>query len=327
MEDQQNVQQVTRQPCGSDGRVACTMSRRNAPRLKGKKYLLTWSQTGEATLDDWTREMAKYDCDYKIYCHEDHSDSTGKHFHAVVLLKKQLNTTNMDYFNILGFHADTKGLMHMKDVRNAIAYCKKDGKWKEEGERPEEIANTKRREKLNFIRTSTLNDCIDSGMFSISEIKNIPSIKFYMLPKWPTWQKRNVRWFYGPTGSGKTRAAIEDIVQNYVTDYCILSGDLKQFFIGYEGQRGVILDDLRPGSIRFEVLLRILDGYPCTVNVKGAHCEWLADTIYITAPTAPSEMYVYKTETGDTREWDHLDQLKRRIDQELQFPLEDTEEY
>lgn len=309
-----------------DSRILRGVAHPREVKLHAKRYFLTWSQIGDHTLDELQEQLQRFECDYKIMCLEDHHETDGKHFHALLLLKRSLNTRDMRYFDLWGLHPNIQTCKKQIDVDNRIAYIKKDGNWREEGETRNQRRNNLRKEKLQFIETSTLRQCIDSGMFGLSEIRNIPTIKFYMLPKWPIWKKREVRWFYGETGSGKTRTAIEDLAQTYVTDYCILSGDLKNFFTGYEGQRGVLFDDLRPGSIKFETLLRVLDGYPVTVNVKGAHCEWLAEKIYITAPTAPSEMYVYKTETGETRNWDHLDQLKRRIDQELEFPLDDTQE-
>lgn len=293
-------------------------------RLKGKKHLVTWSQVGDLDMEELWTFLLSFKPTYLVLGREHHKDE-GIHYHAVVLLPTGMNTRK-NIYTFKDLQANVKGLRYGKDVENAISYCKKEGDWKEQGERREDRRTRDKLDKVEFISTHTLRECMDSGMFGLSEIRNIPTIKMYMLPTWPQWKKRDVRWLWGPTGSGKTRCAIENLVQLYVTDYILLSGDLKTFLTGYEGQRGVIFDDMRPGSIRFESLLRLLDGYPVTVNVKGSHCPWLAETIFITAPTQPSEMYVYRTETGDTREWDHLDQLIRRIDQILEFPLDETEE-
>lgn len=118
-------------------------------------------------------------------------------------------------------------------------------------------------------------------------------------------------WFHGQTGTGKTREAVRQMEHLYGDNYYISCGKIDPFMIGYEGQNGVILDDFRPGYCRFEYLLRLLDGYRCLINIKGGQCEWLAETIIITAPIPPNDMFVNR-ETG--QEWDHLDQLLRRID-------------
>ncbi|QCO93538.1 replication-associated protein [Gopherus associated circular DNA virus 7] len=325
MESQDQVQ-MPRQP--GTGPETSTMLRKSRPgkefRLKGKKHLVTWSQVGELDMDELWTYLLSLGPTYLCLSRERHTDE-GLHYHALVIRPTSQNTRR----NIYSFkdrQANVKGLRYDKDVTDALAYVKKDGDWKETGDRPMNKSVQSKKEKIDFISTNDLNTCIQSGLFSLSELRNIPTIKMYMLPTWPAWKKRDVRWLWGPTGSGKTRCAIENLIQLYVTDYVMLSGDLKTFLTGYEGQKGVIFDDMRPGSIRFESLLRLLDGYPVTVNVKGSHCPWLAETIFITAPTQPSEMYVYRTETGDTREWDHLDQLIRRIDQILEFPLDDTED-
>lgn len=101
-----------------------------------------------------------------------------------------------------------------------------------------------------------------------------------------------------------------------MNDIWCSGGKLDPFFVGYTGQRAAILDDMRPGTIRFEFLLRILDGYPVWVNIKGSQVQWLAEIIIITAPTRPNDMYVNR-ETG--QEWDNLDQLLRRIDDIREF--------
>ena len=80
---------------------------------------------------------------------------------------------------------------------------------------------------------------------------------------------------------------------------------------GYNGESAVLLDDIRAGSIDFEVLLSITDGYPHYVNVNGSFREWMAEIVVITAPKRP-EVVFYDTEKD--RPWDKVDQLLRRID-------------
>lgn len=318
-----DIQEIV-QSCAPNAPRALRISNaRRAPRLQAKRYLLTWSQTGGITMQDMTMLLAAYETTYKVYCQEDHKDTEGKHFHAVLLLKNKPNTTNFDYFKILEHNADIKPLKTMRDVRNAISYVKKDGNWLEEGERPEEVANMKRREKYDMVKTKSLNECIDSGMFSFSEIRSMPVIKMWMMDKWPKFKKRQVKWFHGPTGSGKTRRAVQELDEKCANDWTLCVGDCKQF-IDYNGQRGIIFDDLRPGSIQFNKLLNLLDGYPVNCRVLGAWVPWMAEYIYITAPTEPSEMYV-NHETGV--QWDNLDQLLRRIDCIVKFPIEEDKCY
>lgn len=102
---------------------------------------------------------------------------------------------------------------------------------------------------------------------------------------------RNVYWFYGETGTGKTRKAIEMLHEKYEDEFWVSSGDISTFKNGYNGEFGVLLDDLRAGDIRFNDLLRLLDRYRYTVNVKGGTCEWNADDIIITSNLHPLESF------------------------------------
>lgn len=212
---------------------------------------------------------------------------------------------------------NVRGLKTMRDVRQAINYVKKDGLIIEVENPPDWLLKPDKREKMKYALENSLKDCIDIGYFNFSELARIPTIKMMYLDKWPRWKKREVLWFHGATGTGKTRTALEQLTEKYGHDVWLSCGKLDVFFNGYCGQKGVILDDFRPGVLRFEMLLRILDGYPVTVNVKGSTCEWLAETIIITAPVEPCDMFINR-ETG--QEWDHLDQLLRRIDLIRLFP-------
>lgn len=111
-----------------------------------------------------------------------------------------------------------------------------------------------------------------------------------------------VCWFYGPTGVGKTSSvyAIEEPGSVWPS-----SGDLT-YFNGYDHQKVALFDDFRGGFCKFRFLLRLLDHYPITVNVKHGFRQWNVDRIYITSSKKPSDCYNLPDED--------MGQLLRRIE-------------
>lgn len=76
----------------------------------------------------------------------------------------------------------------------------------------------------------------------------------------------------------------------------------------------VILDDLRADFAPLHTLLRLFDGYPLSVEVKGGHRVVKARRFYVTAPCPPSMFYSSKrSDDEDVR------QLLRRITTVRQF--------
>lgn len=120
-----------------------------------------------------------------------------------------------------------------------------------------------------------------------------------------------VYWLHGETGTGKTWAAERYATTIYdPTEYWISSGSLK-WFDGYDGQKVAIFDDFRPHDLHFNYLLRLLDRYPCTVEIKGGTVPWIPHVIIITSPNPPSV-------TFNTTE--NLAQVERRITRVFEFP-------
>lgn len=125
-------------------------------------------------------------------------------------------------------------------------------------------------------------------------------------------KKIQVIWIFGPAGTGKTRFArhhAEKAGQSY-----FISGSSRDPFQGYCGEHTLILDELRPKTIQYEDLLRILDPYsitdgvmaPSRYNDKALAC----DLIIITSPYSPKSIYekIFAVATIDG-----FDQLDRRI--------------
>lgn len=157
---------------------------------------------------------------------------------------------------------------------------------------------------------ATLGQMIDRAS-SYQSLKTAETLAKYAPPRERDIPK--VLWFWGPTGTGKTRTAVELGGK----DYWISSRALK-WWDGYIGQRTIIIDDFRDNYCPFTELLRMTDRYPFRVETKGSS-QWLnADTIIITAPHPPSEYY--RNVLDESK-----DQLMRRITEIRQFPIETME--
>lgn len=166
------------------------------------------------------------------------------------------------------------------------AYCTKEGNATEIGEAPKEKG---KRSDLEDIKKAINQD--HKGIFEVIDMAtSYQSIKMaealFKYQKQPPPFKRTIKWYWGATGTGKTRSAVEESNGDFY-----ITTDTLKWWDGYTGQKVVILDDLRPQSIEFHVLLRLLDRYPVRLQVKGASF-WMpasSDTIIITSSLSPEQ--------------------------------------
>lgn len=93
----------------------------------------------------------------------------------------------------------------------------------------------------------------------------------------PRW--RTVRCFFlcGPPGSGKTSLVYEAFEG---ADVYALASDEPLWADGYTGQRVLLVDDVDAWSQR-KAYLRILDGHPCQLPVKGGFVWAQYDTVIV----------------------------------------------
>lgn len=120
-----------------------------------------------------------------------------------------------------------------------------------------------------------------------------------------------VLWWFGPTGSGKSKTAFEKYPDAYVK-----MGNGK-WWDGYRGEAVVLIDDYRPGFCLFSELLRILDRYPMRVEAKGTSMPLSAKTFVITTTSRPEVLWGQRVE-------EDLNQLIRRITEIVEFKMDGT---
>lgn len=130
--------------------------------------------------------------------------------------------------------------------------------------------------------------------------------------------KPTIYWFYGATGTGKTRKALEILGKD-----AYIKSNNDKWFEGYDAHPNILFDDFRSSTFPFHFLLQLLDRYPCRVECKGSSRQFLATTIIITSPFSPMEMY--KTLEDKQQLIRRLDYITNFSNQELQEQLEESE--
>jgi len=97
------------------------------------------------------------------------------------------------------------------------------------------------------------------------------------------WRDMTVSVFLGPPGTGKTRTAVEE-AGGYPNVYILTKLNKGMtWWDGYAGEDTVVIDDFdSEWTIPFRALLRILDGHPTRLPVKGCFRYALFTKVVVT---------------------------------------------
>ncbi len=187
-------------------------------------------------------------------------------------------------------------------------YCSKDGKiLTERGELSRQGARSDLSAIREMIQEEPTMRSMIGNLSNLQGIRTAEKLLTYYEPG-RNW-KPDVFWFYGSTGTGKSRKAFEDYPNAYV------AMDNARWWEGYDGHSEVIIDDMREDFCPYKQLLRLTDRYETRVETKGGSRQFRAKTIVITSCYSPQQMY------GNYGE--DIGQLLRRITETLEFPLID----
>lgn len=193
------------------------------------------------------------------------------------------------------------------------AYCSKDGDFIERGVLPKPGKRTDLMDMRDMLKAGKSMKEVAMECRSYQALRGAELLRKYIRPpiEENAQQKPVVVWFWGPTGTGKSRAAFRRARRyGYADDYWVSNNSL-QWYDGYAGESCVILDDIRRDHVDFSWLLRLLDGYPgLMAPVKGAFTLWTPKHVIITAPIPPED-FAPCTENSQ--------QLVRRIDKIKHF--------
>jgi len=256
------------------------------------------------------------ECKYCCFQQEIAPTTLQRHYQGYIYFRNAVRLATVKELLKRHFHVNC----HLEPARGSpsdcIAYCSKEessvpGTFTEIGRRPnsgqgqrtdlEEIAN----ELRNGTSLAQIADAFPSDFIryhkGFAELERVFTCTRRDPKVAPT-----VHWWFGPTGTGKSKRGFESFPEAYVK----MTGN--KWWDGYTGQKEVILDDYRPMMCPFNELLKLLDRYPMRVEAKGSSMEMSATTFLITTCARPEVLWASKTE-------ENIAQLLRRITSILEF--------
>lgn len=257
---------------------------------KVRDYCFTWN--------NYTPEneefLAELECKYLVYGHEIAPTTGTPHLQGYVYFNspRSFNSVRKDF----------KGA----SIRTAKAeadpnrvYCIKEGiNVVERGTMPKQGKRTDIQRVREAIAEGQGMRQISQEATSYQSLRTAELLLKYQ-EKSRNW-KPKVFWFYGATGTGKTKTAHEMFPEAYFT----LN---NKWWEGYDAHESVIIDDIRHGDYTYQYLLKLLDRYPFRVETKGGSRQFLAKNIVITSPVHPKTLLKEQHED--------IEQLLRRIDE------------
>lgn len=120
--------------------------------------------------------------------------------------------------------------------------------------------------------------------------RGIQALLDHAIPHRVGWRTQFV-WRYGDSGTGKSRENVAEMLRFYPDSWCAVDYAGGRFLNGYQaGCKGMLLDDFA-GGLPVQLLLRLLDYTPLTVDVKGGTQKFTTRIIWITSQASPEHYY------------------------------------
>lgn len=230
------------------------------------------------------------DCRYIVYGKEIAPSTSTLHLQGFIYFSNAKTLSSVIKL-LPGCHVEQmKGT-----IEQAIEYCKKEGDYTERGTKPLTQEEKGQGEKL---RWDLAFRAAQEGRFEDipEEIRlrydqNIKRVRRDHLDTQPLQQTDLIHeWYYGETGTGKSRKAREDNPTAYIK-MC------NKWWDGYQEEEVVIIDDL---DKKHDVLCHHLkiwgDRYPFRAEVKGGSKMIRPKKIIVTSNYHPEEIWTAQSD-------------------------------
>lgn len=115
-----------------------------------------------------------------------------------------------------------------------------------------------------------------------------------------------VEVYSGLTGTGKSRKALYNDDGSSKGAYVMSKDSQSLWWDGYEGEKYMVWDDFHWDQVNIAHILRLLDGHPLKLPIKGGFC-WCAWTKVVITTNIPVDAWYPLAEPA------HRDALMRRL--------------
>lgn len=150
---------------------------------------------------------------------------------------------------------------------------------------------------LQFYNTIKKINTEEDNMMDVEDIYK-PDVKVY--------------YFYGPSGIGKSKNAV-DLIKKYGTKFDELKYE-NGFWLGYGGSEIAFYDDWRDNHMKASEFINFIDYYIHNMNVKGGCEKNRYKVIIITSIQSPWE--IYQTQPELQEQWLRRMQICEVIDKD-----------
>jgi len=278
------------------------------PGVQSKDWCFTVNNYDDNSMD---RVRGLAGCDEIVYyvCGKEVGEQGTPHLQGFLQLSRKKTMAGVK--RLLGLPT-----AHLEKRRGtpeqASQYCKKEDDWFEHGTMERSTGSGHRSDLV------AVQEAIRSGasLLNVADqhfgqfCRYGKAIERYMdLRVEPRSWRTQVIWFWGRTGSGKSRAAFEESRALCGGSVCYLGDPSLKWFDPYRGEKGLVIDDF-DGKASVPVLLRLLDRYPLRVPVKGGFVECAVRIVWITSNQSPEELYGHHIQ---------FEALLRRLDEIKHF--------
>lgn len=263
---------------------ASTIIRLDNGGTQGRRWCFTINNYGELDLEHLAGLIDEEDAvRYLVYQCETGEAGTP-HIQGYIEFKKQWRFSRVKRL------VSASGSAHLEMARGSSeqnrAYCQKeegrlDGPW--EFGRPASVA----RVDLAFVK-----DQIDQGIGEkeLWEVAFSSMVRYYrafnyyrMIKAKPRDFKTEFIFVYGTPGTGKSRWCLENFPGAYWKQR-------SNWWCGYHSEDTVVLDDFY-GWLPYDLLLRMADRYPLTVETKGGQVNFAPKRLIVTSNSMPDKIY------------------------------------
>jgi len=222
-----------------------------------------WCFTLNNYVEDDEQHLDGIECQYLIYGREIAPTTGTRHLQGYIHFSSEKTLRRVKAILGARYHLEAR----LGTIEQAIEYCKKENNFKERGQvRTRQAAKDCWGDVLDLAEAGDIQTIKDEyPRHYLQYFKTLMSIRAYNSK--PLEGELEHEWWYGPTGTGKSKTVWEKFPDHY-------QKPVNKWWDGYCGQDVVVIEEWEPKNECTASKLKIwADRYPFPGEIKGGTLE------------------------------------------------------